>query len=126
MDAMQGSPTGANIITLYNGTAVSPNGLFHGLIDNGTIVAADLKGPLTGKVRMCFSCSLLSSHCQAATVCLALSWLPGCQDQSLGKGLPHKTLLHGCFEGSTPGACLCHCCNHLWQHTSLCHCSNHP
>ena len=30
------------------------------------------------------------------------------------------------LDGSTPGASLCHCCNHRWQHTSLCHRCNHP
>ena len=55
---MQGSPTGANIVALYNGPAVSPNGLFDGLINNGTIVAADLMGPLAGKV--CVSLSAIT------------------------------------------------------------------
>ena len=48
--AMQGSPTGANIVTLYSGPAVNPNGRFDGLTNNGTVVAADLAGPFAGKV----------------------------------------------------------------------------
>ena len=59
VDAMQGSPTGASIITLYSGAAVSPNGLFDGLTNNGTVVAADLTGPLAGKVCICLSRILL-------------------------------------------------------------------
>ena len=55
---MQGSPTGANIVALYSGPAVSPNGLFDGLINNGTVVAADLVGPLAGKV--CVSLSAIA------------------------------------------------------------------
>ena len=69
---MQGSPTGVNIFTLYNGPAVSPDGLFDGLTNNGTIVAADLKGPLAGKVwRASFMQSavitLSSSNCVLRT-----------------------------------------------------------